>query len=205
MIRSVIFDMFQTLAIGKPDPESEIAARFNIKDRYFVERFTCGTKYSDRDHYLRSICSGIGVEISHENLKIIDNILKKHLNKVTLDPEAKDVLYKIRGKNLKLAMISDMPNPDWDIIKKEGLHKIFDVRILSYEVGLAKPDPKMFSMCLKRLNIKPEEAIFIGDSVMNDIVPAKKLGMNTILMDRDNVHLKEPRRVLNLRELFKFI
>ena len=56
--------------------------------------------------------------------------------------------------------------------------------VASAEEGIAKPDRKIFEIAMGRADCRPEQAVMIGDRVDNDIVPAKKLGMNTIWIKR---------------------
>ena len=51
---------------------------------------------------------------------------------------------------------------------------------LSYEVGIAKPDPALYRAALAAVDTKPERAVMVGDSFEKDIVPALALGMGAI-------------------------
>lgn len=48
------------------------------------------------------------------------------------------------------------------ILSKDDL-KHFDDVVLSYKVGVAKPDPRIYKLSLKNLGIKPDQAVFIDD------------------------------------------
>jgi HAD superfamily hydrolase (TIGR01509 family) len=54
------------------------------------------------------------------------------------------------------------------------------------ETKFLKPDPRAFLAPLKKFRVKVEETLMVGDELERDIEPAKKLGMKTILIDRDN-------------------
>ncbi|PIR04638.1 MAG: hypothetical protein COV57_03370 [Candidatus Liptonbacteria bacterium CG11_big_fil_rev_8_21_14_0_20_35_14] len=58
----------------------------------------------------------------------------------------------------------------------------FDEVIISAEVGINKPDPKIYSLALDKIKSNPEESIFIDDLEKN-LEPAKKLGIATILYE----------------------
>jgi putative hydrolase of the HAD superfamily len=55
----------------------------------------------------------------------------------------------------------------------------FDVVIVSCEVGLAKPDPKIYELCLARLGVRPAQALFVDDRGDN-VEAAARLGMRTL-------------------------
>ncbi len=66
------------------------------------------------------------------------------------------------------------------IVDRHKLESLFDVITVSAEVGLIKPDPKIFKHVLQRLGVNPEEAIFIDDNP-NNTAAAAKLGLKAIV------------------------
>lgn len=66
-------------------------------------------------------------------------------------------------------------------ISRAGIYDYFDVIVIAGETGIYKPDPAIFSYALNRLNVAPEKALYIGDSVTYDILGAKSAGMRTVL------------------------
>jgi putative hydrolase of the HAD superfamily len=66
------------------------------------------------------------------------------------------------------------------LVEGAGLKKVFNEIIISSELGIAKPDPRIFKITLERLQVLPEEAVFIDD-ISRYIYAAKELGINTIL------------------------
>lgn len=65
-------------------------------------------------------------------------------------------------------------------LKNLGIDRYFDLVISSSDVEVKKPDAKIFELALKKANIKSHHAIYAGDRVDNDIIPAKKLGFITV-------------------------
>jgi len=61
-----------------------------------------------------------------------------------------------------------------------GLAPFFKAVVFSSDVGCKKPDDRIFQVALRRIGVEPEEALFIGDSMTNDIIPAQRLGMQAI-------------------------
>lgn len=61
-----------------------------------------------------------------------------------------------------------------------GLMKYFDVIITSEQVGVKKPDPKIFHYAFREANTQKENSIMIGDDLLVDIIGAQKVGMNAI-------------------------
>jgi putative hydrolase of the HAD superfamily len=60
--------------------------------------------------------------------------------------------------------------------------------VLSSQVGVKKPNSRIFARALSDLNVKPEKAVFVGNDMEADMLGASKLGMKTIyLMDRNKI------------------
>jgi putative hydrolase of the HAD superfamily len=81
-----------------------------------------------------------------------------------------------------LALVSDA---QWVFTEPEiamlNLEQFFGVRVLSSRYGYKKPDTRLFKKALKRLNVRPEEAVYIGDNPQRDLMGAKATGMACIL------------------------
>jgi putative hydrolase of the HAD superfamily len=65
-------------------------------------------------------------------------------------------------------------------LKYLDLHKHFQFVILSSEFGHRKPDPRIFLEGARKLGLKPEEILSIGDSMEHDIDPSERLGMKAM-------------------------
>jgi len=71
------------------------------------------------------------------------------------------------------------------------LETYFSHILISEEVGFRKPAKEIFQTALKKVACRPEEAVMVGDNPREDIKPAKKLGMETVLFDPKNLFTKE--------------
>jgi FMN phosphatase YigB (HAD superfamily) len=63
--------------------------------------------------------------------------------------------------------------------------RLVDFVLVSEEFGVAKPDPEIFREALRLAGVKPEEAIFVGDSVEFDMAGARAAGIPTVWVNRD--------------------
>ncbi len=70
------------------------------------------------------------------------------------------------------------------ILEKAGLSKFFANQFYADEVGVSKPKPAIFSKALSEFNVKPHEAIHVGNSLLEDFVGAVLSGMGAVLIDR---------------------
>ena len=71
------------------------------------------------------------------------------------------------------------------IVESLGLQRFAEI-FTPGETKTLKPDPKAFLVVLNKLKVKPEEVLMVGDEVERDLIPAQKLGMKTVLVDREN-------------------
>lgn len=89
------------------------------------------------------------------------------------------------------------------LFELHGLSKYFKDRIISGEVHMRKPESRIFSYTLTHVQRRPEECIFIDNSVKN-LEAAKKFGIQTVLFNRD--HAAYPgNTVNNFFELDEFL
>lgn len=96
-----------------------------------------------------------------------------------LYPNVESILSQLSNK-YKLGIIANQSLGTKERLENWGICKYFNIIVASAEEGCEKPDIKIFEIALKRADCKAEEAFMIGDRLDNDIVPAKKIGMNTI-------------------------
>jgi len=96
-----------------------------------------------------------------------------------------DVLVRLT-KEYKFILMSDAPKI-WieNVLKELNVERFFNGNILSGEGGKRKIFGNYFSNLLKAYKLKPEKVIVVGDQENTDIVPAKKLGINTIYINKN--------------------
>jgi putative hydrolase of the HAD superfamily len=76
-------------------------------------------------------------------------------------------------------------------LERAGLKDCFGAIVISREVGVMKPDPRIFAIALERLGVAPAEAIFVGDTPRTDIVGAHAAGMKTVWLNRERLALPD--------------
>ena len=104
-----------------------------------------------------------------------------------------DFLRSLRGK-YKTGLISNAWGDLRDFIVKEKFDDAFDRMIISAEVGAAKPEAKIFQIALEQLGVRPNEAVFVDDFLIN-IEGCEKVGLK-------GIHFKDPESTLQqLKEL----
>ncbi|MEQ9467090.1 MAG: HAD family hydrolase [Ekhidna sp.] len=99
---------------------------------------------------------------------------------------------------------------NWDTSLREKLGGFFQVDfewvLVSEELGIKKPNPAFFHKMIEISGYQPNEIMFVGDSMRLDILPSKKTGINSVLIDRTNFYANyEGLKIKNLNELTKLI
>lgn len=99
-------------------------------------------------------------------------------------------LIKTLKSQYKIGLLSNaIGNYVREILQENGLTDLFEEIVISGDVRVIKPDPKIFELILDRLGIKPNEAVFIDDIAYN-VDAANSLGIKGILFE-GTVRLKE--------------
>lgn len=92
-------------------------------------------------------------------------------------------LRRLRSMGLRMAIISNHHNGKSlrEMLRSFGMRHYFDVVIVSEEVGVRKPNPKIFRICLSKLRLRRNQVIFVGDSLLYDIVGARAAEIISVL------------------------
>ena len=80
----------------------------------------------------------------------------------------------------KMVLVSNFYGNVTTVLNEFGFEGLFDDVIESATVGIRKPDPRIFTLGVEALGIKPEETIVVGDSYEKDILPALKAGCRAV-------------------------
>lgn len=104
----------------------------------------------------------------------------------TVYPDVEPTLKDLQTK-YKLALLTNGAS-DMQREKLAGskLEPYFEHIIISGEVGPRKPSAEIFALTLKKLNTLPQNTIMVGNSLESDITGAKKAGIKTVWLNRDN-------------------
>lgn len=94
----------------------------------------------------------------------------------------KDTINTLESLQIKydLGIIANQDKGLNERLDKLGILKFFTIVLGSDDIGIAKPDKRIFEMALELANCKPSNAYMVGDRLDNDIAPAKEIGFKTI-------------------------
>jgi glucose-1-phosphatase len=106
-----------------------------------------------------------------------------------------DYVRSLRSK-YKTGLISNAWSDLRDFIVKEKFDDAFDTLIISSEVGAAKPEPKIFQIALEQFGVRPNEAVFVDDFLIN-IEGCEKVGMKGIHFEDPETALQQLKKLLS--------
>jgi HAD superfamily hydrolase (TIGR01509 family) len=112
---------------------------------------------------------------------------EKHLW-ATHDPRVDAALGRLRAAGFRLGVVSNSDGRAASALAACGLLEHFEVVVDSGEVGVEKPDPRIFALALDRMGLAPDDAIYVGDLYEVDVLGARAAGLDVVLLDPLGVH-----------------
>ena len=125
-------------------------------------------------------------------------------------PEVKDVLKKLKEKNYKLAILSNgTPSLLNELVKSNNIENIFDDIFSIEDVGVYKPDSRVYDIPTKKYQLQKNEVAFLSANTW-DVSGGGNYGYNAIWVNRnnnifDNLDYKAKNEVKNLNHLLDII
>ena len=99
-----------------------------------------------------------------------------------IDQSVLQTLHVLRRRGKKLGLVSNADAIEIASWRKSPLNDAFDTVVFSCEVGLVKPDEKIYMCACNNLGVIPSECLFVGDGGSDEFRGAKVLGMTTVQM-----------------------
>ena len=220
MIKAVIFDLDNTLIdfmkmkkhscsaaidamIGAGlNVEHDKAAKvlFELYDKHGLEEKTIFQKF------LKKLTDKIDYKILASGIVAYRRVRTGFLEPY---PNADYVLLKLKGKGIKLGIVTDAPKlKAWVRLASMKLSNYFDVVVTFEDTKQHKPSKLPFEAALKQLKLKPEECLMVGDWPERDIKGAKALGMKTCFARYGNPKIKKSGadfEINNLKSLLNIV
>ncbi|MEK6275304.1 MAG: HAD family hydrolase [Actinomycetota bacterium] len=195
--RAVIFDLWQTLVPWNVDEANRfydrMAEEVGAERGRFREVWHAGRPSRETGpiaDQLRSLFEELGVEGDLDVL--ID--LRRDWAKRTLvpRPDALETLAELRRRGHRLGLISvcsqDVPDV-WDETPFAG---VLDETVFSCDVGISKPDPRIYEIACERLGVEAAECLFVGDGANDELPGAERVGMTAVQLRAPGEELTEP-------------
>ena len=224
MIKAIYFDLFFTLIVPtyeKTNNEYEILnlsvdewEQYAENDILYHER-ALGFVKTEKE-MIDKIVSLMPFEVSAIQKKQVlfarEQRMKNALKMIS--KEILDTLEKLKLKDSKLGLISNADCIDCKYWNQSPLFRYFNDSIFSCNVGLLKPDRQIYELAMQRLNVSPEQCLFVGDGGSNELYGAKSAGMGTVFSEmletknaaqRESVIKYSDYHIKHINELFNYL
>lgn len=113
--------------------------------------------------------------------------------------EAVDLVARLHAEGFRTAVVSNWDDRLPRLLAALGLTPHLDAVVISAEVGVEKPDPRIFEEALRRLGVRPDEAVHVGNDPEADGRGARLAGLSLVLLGRDAPDLAAAGRLLYAR------
>ncbi|MHA2061181.1 MAG: HAD family hydrolase [Candidatus Sifarchaeia archaeon] len=180
-------------------------------EKVLKKRIDEGTETSYNSNLIE-IFTELGIQLSEtsEVIRETTDAYFRILNAgVQLVEGALEVLENL-SKKYKLGLISNFTYPPFirTQLEQHNLSDFFEVITISGDHGFTKPFPRIFNVTLANMNMKPNKVIHIGDSLICDVIGAKKAGLKAIWFKRNDEQKSEGKyrpdlTILQLLELLE--
>ena len=220
MLKAVIFDLDNTLIdfmkmktlscdaaisamIGaglNVKKEKAMEELFKLYDKYGLEEKTIFQKF------LKKVAKKIDYEILASGIVAYRRVRAGFLEPY---PHVSEVLFELKRKGIKLAIVSDAPRlKAWIRLVSMKINHLFDVVITFEDTKELKPSTIPFKVAFKKLKVRASECLMVGDRPERDIKGAKNLGMLTCFAKYGNPKAKARNadyEINDIKELLEII
>jgi len=193
-IRALLFDAGDLLYYrperGKFFTEFLDELGLNSEENYGRERYLLRQQAyrgeMDQEEYQREILSLYGIAEPEQVARGL-KAMKKDENNVHFFEGVKETLLTLKEEGYLLGIVTDTANPlhaklNW--FERGGFGHVWDAITSSLDVGVRKPDPKIYCAALEQLGVTVEQTIFLGHK-KSELEGARNVGMKTIAFNYD--------------------
>ncbi len=183
MITAIIFDFGRVISAQKP-----LSLFRGYEDELGLEPGTINTIMFDSEAWQEALVGRktveefwyeIGPELGLNSGDEVDAFRHRYHAGEAINEGVLELIHRLHG-NYKLAVLSNSPPGLAQLLADWKMLHPFDVVFCSGDEGIAKPDTKAFELTLERLGVKPDEAVFIDDT-LEHVEASRKMGLHGIL------------------------
>ncbi len=214
-IEAVIFDFIGTVihVTGYSQEISKlklyrslVKAGFNVAETDFLNAYNQSYEESRLKRYnelvevtdavwVAQALSRLGFQTDAEDLRVKKGVavfFQDYLNSLELNQCAEQLLNQI-SKQYKTGLVSNFTYAPviYAALRKLKINKFFNAVLVSEDAGWRKPNEKIFQEALRRLDVNPEDTVYVGDCPSEDIGGASAMGMKTIFVPSQFYTLKD--------------
>lgn len=194
--KAVLFDLFHTLAsvpppalVGEP-PVSQIlgVSGADWHRLYYDEDILgrCVGQILDGVEAMRRITHKLDPTVDDARiLAAVESRRRRfEMGLVGIERPILDALDRLRAAGIQTVLVSDAGADDVESWERSPLRSRLDATIFSYQLGVRKPDPRIYAHALNSVGVRAEEALFVGDGGSDEHRGARAVGISPVLVTR---------------------
>jgi FMN phosphatase YigB (HAD superfamily) len=159
-------------------------ARANRGLDEIVQRDPGSTDVSRWSSFFTFLLSDLEAPFDHDSF--IESVLRPRHNEVNLwnyTLPGTQILLEGLASNYRLALISNSDGRAEAKTEQYGLRPYLEFVLDSHDVGVEKPDPRIFHKACERLGLAPKQCVYVGDIYSLDVLGPKRAGITPFLLD----------------------
>ena len=203
--KAVIFDLFGTLIHNFNTEEYQTVLRsmasvllassddfIRLWNETFSDRCTGILKSPEGN--IEYVCRELGVSIDSDQTSEAALIRYAQTRSTLIPaPGAIETLTRLRMEGYKTGLVTDCSDEAPSIWPDTPFAPLFDVTVFSCQAGIKKPDPRIYRLAAKQLEVEPENCLYVGDGSSQELTGAAAVGMHPVLIrdpeeDSSTVH-----------------
>jgi len=194
--KAVLFDLFHTLAlVPQPDAAGELPVTQilgltgNDWHRLYYEEDVlrrCLGHVRDAVETMRRVTHAIDPTVDEDRIVRASESRGRRFEMALtgIDAPILSALDRLRSAGIRTALVSDAGADDVHSWERSPLRDRFDATVFSFELGIRKPDARIYHHALKAVGSSPSEALFVGDGGSDEHRGARSAGIRPVLVTR---------------------
>jgi putative hydrolase of the HAD superfamily len=194
--KAVLFDLFHTLVCVPPPgltgelpvPEILGVPAAEWQRRYYEDDVLgrCLGRVVNAVDAMRLVTHSLDPTVSEERIVAAAESRRRRFEAglIGVDAGMLSGLDRVRAAGIRTALVSDAGADDVECWHRSPLCERFDTVVFSYQLGVRKPDSRIYEYALDAIGVSADEAIFVGDGGSDEHRGARAVGMKTVLVTR---------------------
>jgi len=204
-----VFDLYSA-QFDSPARDRTLAAILEYSGWFWSDSFRHKRGRQDLRKARREIVSGaflaLQIDDSQLSITLADSFSDRREAAIGLFPHVIETLNCLRDQGLKLGLVTNGDSKGQRFkIDKFSLAPFFDAIQIEEEVGMGKPEPGVYELALRTLQVGPSEAWMVGDNLVWDIEAAQQAGLHAVWADYDRKGLPADSRILPDRTIHSLL
>jgi putative hydrolase of the HAD superfamily len=194
--KAVLFDLFHTLACVPPPAlagEKPISEILGIPAGQWQHLYyeadvlgRCLGHIQDGVEAMRLVTHSIDPTVDEQRIMAAVESRRRRfeMGLVSIEGGMLAALDRLRTAGVRTALVSDAGADDVESWEQSPLRERLDATIFSYQLGVRKPDARIYKHALEAVGVRPDEALFVGDGCSDEHRGARAVGIRSVLVTR---------------------